>query len=200
MASSSSNSEDMAKEICRQIGSVFTKATHPYPSPLDLLLTELSTVASHKARVFLYGVGREGLMLKALCMRLTHVGLSAHLVFDMTTPPITANDLLIASAGPGGFSTVDAICSVARGNGGRVVVITAQPESGSCVKHANAVAYVAAETMADDEGEEKCRRLLPMGSVYEGALFVLFEMVVYKLGEALGQTPQAVRSRHTNLE
>ncbi|MCI89205.1 3-hexulose-6-phosphate isomerase-like, partial [Trifolium medium] len=54
----------------------------------------------------------------------------------MTTPPITTGDLLIASAGPGGFSTVDAICSVAQSNGGRVVLLTAQPETGSCVKHA----------------------------------------------------------------
>ncbi|KHN26668.1 hypothetical protein glysoja_041492 [Glycine soja] len=114
-----------------------------------------------------------------------------------------AGDLLIASAGPGGFSTVDALCAVARSNGGRVLLLTAQPETGSCVKHANAVAYVAAQTMADDadaERDAKSRPLLPMGSVYEGALFVLFEMVVYKLGEALGESPEAVRSRHTNLE
>jgi D-arabinose 5-phosphate isomerase GutQ len=59
--------------------------------------------------------------------------------------------------------------------------------------------------MADDKGdgdggEEKSRPLMPMGSVFEGALFVFFEMVVYKLGEALGQSPEVIRSRHTNLE
>lgn len=83
-----------------------------------------------------------------------------------------------------------------------MLLLTAQPETGSCVKNASVVAYVAAQTMADDKEEEevKSRPLLPMGSVYEGALFVLFEMVVYKLGEALGESPEAVRSRHTNLE
>jgi D-arabinose 5-phosphate isomerase GutQ len=70
------------------------------------------------------------------------------------------------------------------------------------VKHASVVAYVPAQTMANDADavDVKSRPLLPMGSVYEGALFVLFEMVVYKLGEALGDSPEAVRSRHTNLE
>lgn len=189
----------LASQICTHITSVFSNPTHPYPPPLDLLVTELTITASQNGRVFLYGVGREGLMLKALCMRLAHLGLSAHFVFDMTTPPITAGDLLVASAGPGGFSTVDAICSVARSYGGRVLLLTAQPKTGSCVKHASVVAFVAAQTMADD-GEVKSRPLLPMGSVYEGALFVLFEMVVYKLGEALGESPEAVRSRHTNLE
>ncbi|KAK7391132.1 hypothetical protein VNO78_19521 [Psophocarpus tetragonolobus] len=190
---------EMATEICTQIASIFSKPTQPYPAPLELLVNELASVASRNGRVFLYGVGREGLMLKAFCMRLFHLGLSAHFVFDMTTPPITAADLLIASAGPGGFSTVDALCAVARSNAGRVLLLTAQPETGSCVKHANVVAYVAAQTMADD-ADAKSRPLLPMGSVYEGALFVLFEMVVYKLGEVLGENPEAVRSRHTNLE
>ena len=38
-------------------------------------------------RIACYGVGREGLMMKALCMRLMHLGLDAHVVGDMTTPP-----------------------------------------------------------------------------------------------------------------
>ena len=84
-----------------------------------------------------------------------------------------------------------------------MLLLTAQPETGSSVKHANAVAYVPAQTMADDKedgGGEQSRTLLPMGSVYEGTMFVLFEMVVYKLGEVLGESPEAIRARHTNLE
>lgn len=193
----------LASQICSHIASIFSKPT-THPPALDLMVAELASIASQNGRVFLYGVGREGLMLKALCMRLAHLGLSAHFVFDMTTPPITSKDLLIASAGPGGFSTVDAICSVAKSHGGRVLLLTAQPETGSSVKYADVVAYVAAQTMADDEeggdGGEKSRTLLPMGSVYEGAMFVLFEMVVYKLGEVLEESPETIRARHTNLE
>ncbi len=168
----------LATQICSHISFIFSKPTHPYPQPLDLLVTELTntTTSAQKGRIFLYGVGREGLMLKGLCMRLAHLGLSAHFVFDMTTPPITTNDLLIAFAGPGGFSTVDALCNVARSNGARVLLLTAQPETGLCVKHASVVCYVPAQTMADDANDEgdvaKSRPLLPMGSVYEGALLV----------------------------
>jgi 6-phospho-3-hexuloisomerase len=39
-----------------------------------------------------------------------------------------------------------------------------------------------------------------MGSVYEGALFVLFEVMVLKLRALKGATPEAMRARHTNLE
>src|SRR6185295_16665997 len=48
-----------------------------------------------------YGVGREGLMMKDLCMRLMHLGLDAHVVGDMTTPQLGSGDLLLVSAGPG---------------------------------------------------------------------------------------------------
>ncbi|CAI0546922.1 unnamed protein product [Linum tenue] len=205
------STSQLASQICNHIASVFSNPTGAHPPPLDELVSAVAAAAARRGKVFLYGVGREGLMLKALCMRLAHLGLSTHFVFDMTTPPIAAGDLLIASAGPGGFSTVDALCSVARSCGGEVLLLTAQPKTGSCIKHADKVCYVPAQTMADDKGdddggdeeEEKSsgrRPLLPMGSVYEGALFVLFEMAVYKLGEVLGQTAEEIRARHTNLE
>ncbi|KAL8519368.1 hypothetical protein ACS0TY_010340 [Phlomoides rotata] len=190
----------LADQICNHLTSVFTTGTATStPPPLTILVEEISSAYGRGGKIFVYGVGREGLMLKALCMRLFHLGLSAHCVFDMTTPPIASPDLLIASAGPGGFSTVDAICGVARSGGARVVLLTAQPETGASVKYASVVAHIPAQTMADD-GIESGRALLPMGSVYEGAMFVLFEMVVYKLGEVLGRSSDEIRSRHTNLE
>ncbi|KAI3519472.1 hypothetical protein L1887_08617 [Cichorium endivia] len=198
--STSDSMSSLATRICNQINSVFTKSTTT-PSPLEITVDEIASAAARLGKVFVYGVGREGLMMKALCMRLAHLGLSAHCVGDMTTPPISSSDLLIVSAGPGGFSTVDAICGVAKSNGGRVLLLTAQPESGSSVKYASVVAHIAAQTMADDGVEmEETRPLLPMGSVYEGAMFVLFEMVVFKLASVLGQSPNEIRSRHTNLE
>ncbi|KAL5554356.1 hypothetical protein UlMin_041757 [Ulmus minor] len=203
--SQSPSMASLASQICNQIASIFSKPTPPHPPVLDLLVTEISSTMAGKGRIFLYGVGREGLMLKGLCMRLFHLNVPSHFVFDMTTPPIASTDLLIASAGPGGFSTVDALCSLARSYGARVLLLTAQPETGSCVKYASVVGYVAAQTMADDAGVgesevAKSRPLLLMGSAYEGALFVLFEMVVFRLGEELQQSAELIRNRHTNLE
>ncbi|KAI3899431.1 hypothetical protein MKW92_010129 [Papaver armeniacum] len=217
---SSSYMSAMATQICNQISSVFsppsTSATsNGRPSALSVAVEEIKAAIDRNGRVIVHGVGREGLMLKALCMRLSHLGISAHCVGDMTTPPISSSDLLIASAGPGGFSTVDAICGVAKSNGARVLLFTAQPDSGSATQYATAIGFIPAQTMANDDvtnngdKEEEMsqgavssarRDLLPMGSVYEGAMFVLFEMVVYELGSILGQSPDAIRSRHTNLE
>ncbi len=41
---------------------------------------------------------------------------------------------------------------------------------------------------------------LPMGSLYEGALYVLFEVLILKLRERLAVDAASMRSRHTNLE
>lgn len=214
MSASASNPDlsaaAMASQICNQIQSVFSSSSpssSSHPPALDVLVGEISKVAatatSPPGKVFVHGVGREGLMLRALCMRLYHLGLPAHAVGDVTAPPISAADLLLSSAGPGGFSTVDAIARVAKSAGARVVLLTARPDSGSEVRGlADAVAFLPAQTMADDEAEEEGPGAvrLPMGSLYEGAMFVLFEMVVMRLAHVLGCSPAQMRSRHTNLE
>lgn len=205
---------DLASVICEKIRSVFsqTRQDGSDPDPLEVTVGEISAAVNRNGRVFVHGVGREGLMMKALCMRLAHLGISAHCVGDMTTPPISSPDLLLASAGPGGFPTVDAICAVTRSAGARVLLITSRPRTGSACQFATAIAFLPAQTMADGEnepsssgldsgsGDDDGVLLLPMGSVYEGAMFVLFEMVVFRLGRVLGQTRQAITSRHTNLE
>ena len=147
-------------------------------------------------RIACYGVGREGLMMRALCMRLMHLGLDAHVVGDMTTPPLGAGDLLVVSAGPGAFSTVSALLGVARSAGARTVVVTAQPD-GAAPRSAHAVVHVRAQTMADDRGGKS---VLPMGSLYEAAILVFFDIVSILLRERTGQAMDGMRVRHTNLE
>ncbi|GEM88272.1 SIS domain-containing protein [Meiothermus granaticius] len=160
---------------------------------LDPLLDELLQAR----RIATYGVGREGLMMKALCMRLFHLGLDAHVVGDMTTPPLGQGDLLLVSAGPGYFSTVDALVGVARQAGARTGCITAQPE-GPTPQRCDLVIHLPAQTMANDQAA--AASILPMGSLYEAVQLVVFDLVSILLRERLGQTPAQMRSRHTNLE
>src|SRR4029077_16349749 len=102
-------------------------------------------------RIACYGVGREGLMVRALCMRLMHLGLDAHMVGDMTTPALGEGDLLVVSARPGAFSTVMALLKVAHSAGARTVAVTAQPV-GEVPGAADTVIPLRAPTMAGDTG------------------------------------------------
>lgn len=148
-------------------------------------------------RIALYGVGREGLQIKGFAMRLFHLGRQAAMVGDMTTPPVGPGDLLIVSAGPGEFSTVLALMGVAKEAGAKTLVVTAQPD-GEAAKRADFVLPVPAQTMADDTGP--ATSVLPMGSLYEGAQYILFEVMILKLRDRLGVSPEAMRANHTNLE
>ncbi len=163
----------------------------------DAQVEQALALIAGSRRLALYGVGREGLQIKGFAMRLHHLGLQASVVGDMNCPPVADGDLLIASAGPGHFSTVRALIDTARAAGARTLVVTAQAR-GECATAAHAVLCVPAQTMADDQSG--AGSVLPMGSLYEGALYLLFETMILRLRDRLGVTADAMRSRHTNLE
>jgi 6-phospho-3-hexuloisomerase len=148
-------------------------------------------------RIAIYGAGREGLQMRGLAMRLFHLGLDVHVVADMTVPPLGSGDLLVVSSGPGASNIGDALIRVARDAGARIAVVTAQPE-GRTPSSADVVFTIPAQTMADDRGGHVS--VLPMGSLFETAQMVVFEIVVLALRDRLGETSESMRKRHTNLE
>lgn len=158
----------------------------------DLLARELLQAG----KIVCFGLGREGLMIRAFCMRLMHLGLNAHVAGDVTAPPIGQGDVLLAAAGPGDLLLVRSMIQLAHGAGARVVVVTAQPD-GPEPRAADVVVHIPAQTMADDHGSS---RLLPMGTAFEIAMLIYFDLVAQQLQELTGQTPGDLRARHTNLE
>ena len=159
-------------------------------------LGNLMKVIAAARRIALFGVGREGLMMRALAMRLYHLGLDAHMVGDMSCPPVGPGDLLLVSAGPGDFATIAGLVGVAHGAGATTACITAQPAApvpAAC----DHVLTIPAQTMADDQAPAS---VLPMGSLFEAAQFLVFEILILLLRDHIGVTPAAMRARHTNLE
>lgn len=164
------------------------------PAAMEGMVSDLARAR----RIACYGVGREGLMMRALAMRLYHMGLDAHVVGDMSCPPVGPGDVLVVSAGPGGFSTVGGLIGVARAAGARIACVTAVAD-GSAPQAADRVFLIPAQTMASDQGTAAAS-VLPMGSLFEGAQYLAFELLVLALRDRLGVDPQAMRARHTNLE
>ncbi|MEM8552604.1 MAG: SIS domain-containing protein [Pseudomonadota bacterium] len=184
------NLNALGAKALAELGEVLDKAL---PSEAEKMAAPIRSAR----RIVVYGVGREGLMMRALAMRLFHLGLDAHVVGDMTTPPVGPGDLLIVSAGPGQFSTVLALLGVARDAGADTMCITAEPD-GPAPKAAQHVIVLPAQTMANDQGE--ATSVLPMGSLYEAVQFLFFEILVLRLQDLMGVAPAAMRSNHTNLE
>ena len=182
-----------------QLGNEVLDELRPGLAPQVLgQIAGLSATLAEAGRIACHGVGREGLMMKALAMRLYHLGLDAHVVGDMTTPPVGAGDVLFVSAGPGTFSTIDALRRVAQAAGAKVLCITAEP-GGSVPRGADHVVHLPAQTMAADQGAA-ATSILPMGSLYEVMMLLFFELLVLDLRARLGISPEAMRANHTNLE
>ncbi|AJY47320.1 SIS domain-containing protein [Martelella endophytica] len=163
----------------------------------DAYVENAITVIKDANRISFYGCGREGLQIKGFCMRLFHLGLDVSMVGDMTTPHIGKGDLLVVTAGPGNLPTGMALIGAAKKAGASIMVVTAQPQSPIALE-ADHLLVIPAQTMANDQGGGVS--VLPMGSLFEGAEYVLFEAMVLRLRDVLGETAETMRTRHTNLE
>jgi 6-phospho-3-hexuloisomerase len=168
---------------------------------LDLgAVARVSEMIAHAGRIVGHGCGRERLMLAGFVMRLHHMGLRAAMQGDMAAPPLGQGDLFICSAGPGELATVTALMKVARDAGADVVFLTAVPNAPAAALATHILA-IPAQTMATDRLDDPARAsALPMGSLYEGAMFLLFEVMVLDLRDRLQVLPETMRARHTNME
>lgn len=174
-----------------ELGTVFGRLDD---TRVDALVERLAVAR----RIVVFGGGREKLQIMGLAMRLFHMGLNAAVEGDMTTPAVGPGDVFLVTCGPGYISTAQALMGVAKEAGAEVLFITAQPQ-GRCAPLADMILHLPAQTMADDQGDRKSS-VLPMGSLFEGALFVLFEIMVLKLKTRLSISADDMRANHTNLE
>lgn len=174
-----------------ELGGVFSSLDD---AQVDALVDRLARAR----RIVVFGGGREKLQIMGFAMRLFHMGLDAAVEGDMTTPAVGPGDVFLVTCGPGYISTAEALVGVAKAAGAEVCLVTAQP-GGRLGPMSDFILHLPAQTMADDQGDRKTS-VLPMGSLFEGALFVLFEVMVLKLKARLNITADAMRANHTNLE
>lgn len=181
---------ELSRRALSDLSGVFSALPDTAADPL------IEAIASAR-RIALYGAGREGLALRGFAMRLFHMGRDAHVVADMTTPPIGKGDLIIVTAGQGWLPTAETFMTIAKEAGATTAIITSQPD-GQASQMADIRVVIPAQTMANDIGATVS--VLPMGSLFEIAETIFFELVVLKLRERFGETAETMRERHTNLE
>jgi 6-phospho-3-hexuloisomerase len=164
----------------------------------DAALDQACRMLAGARRIGVAGCGRELLQMKGLAMRLFHLGLDVSVLGDVTMPPLGSGDVLLLSAGPGELQTMLTLMRIARDAGAKTLLLTAEPAS-TAAAIADFTLHVPAQTMARDQGPA-ANSVLPMGSVYEGALFLVSEVIVLRLKRLLNATNEAMRARHTNME
>lgn len=80
-------------------------------------------------RIYVAGAGRSGFVAKAFAMRLMHLNFPSFVVGETVTPAFSPEDTLVAFSGSGETTSVVDICEIAKGMGGRVCLVTANPKS-----------------------------------------------------------------------
>ena len=113
---------------------------------------------------------------------------------DVTNP---ANGQVIGTIPALGRAEAADAIKAAREDGARIAVITSQPTL-STPKLADVLTIIPAQTMANDQSAKVS--VLPMGSMFEIAETILFELIILRLRDRLGETAETMRTRHTNLE
>ena len=175
--------------LIREVTEVFARM------PADALVPLVNAILAAD-RILLYGQGRTGLVMQGLTMRLYHLGLDAHWVGAMATPPLGTNGLFLVNAARADLPTALALMNSARNAGAKIALI-AGIEQGPAHGLADIALYLPAQTMAESQHEAGSR--MPMGSQYEAALFFLCERLVLDLVARLGTDFKAMQRRHTNL-
>ncbi|MFJ5695405.1 6-phospho-3-hexuloisomerase [Arthrobacter sp. NPDC093125] len=162
------------------------------PAQVAALVTELRLAD----RIFVTGAGRSGLVLKMAAMRLMHLGLTVHVVGEITAPAIRSGDLLLAASGSGTTAGVVKAAETAAAQGARIAAYTTNAGS-PLAKAASAVVIIPA-AQKTDHGSSLSRQY--SGSLFEQVLFATTEAVFQSLWDEDAATPEELWQRHANLE
>jgi len=142
-----------------------------------------------------FGMGRMKCAVRAFVMRLMHMGLDAHVVYDTTCPNIARGDLLIVNCGCTAVGRL--VMDLAKKAGARVATITAHPES-EFGQSSDLIVKLRGQIHPGADGEVSS--IQPMAALFEQTIFILEDIIIQMLMEKLKITPEQMGKRHTNLD
>jgi len=155
--------------------------------------------------IFLMGAGRSGLVARAFAMRLMHLGFSAYVVGESTTPAVRNEDVVIAISGSGETRSIADLGRIAKEIGAGLITVTSDKDS-TLGKLSDTVMVIAGRTKSDSGGylERHMRgeytQLTPLGTSFEVTTLVFLDAVIAELISITGASEADLKSRHTVLE
>jgi len=167
-------------------------------------------------RIFVCGLGRSGLMMRAFAMRLMHLGLTIFVVGETTTPSIREGDLLAVGSGSGETSTPVSMARLAKKAGATVAALTGHRDS-TLAQSADVVILIPVraspllpqggaspplpqENITKVTGTVTPPSFQPLGSLAEQSMLIYLDSIVARLWSKIGGTPEELLKRHANLE
>ena len=154
----------------------------------------LDAIAEAKC-IQVFGMGRMKCAVRAFVMRLMHMGLDAHVVYDTTCPNIGPGDLLIANAA---CTTIGyTVMQFATKLGAKVVAITTNPKS-----KAAALCDFTVNLKGQVHGgrDYEIPSVQPMAALFEQTIFVFEDIIIQLLMKKLNITAEQMAKKHTNVD
>lgn len=140
-------------------------------------------------KVFVYGVGRSGMVGRAFAMRLVQLGLRSYFIGESTTPIVTPQDLVVIISKTGETYSALQTANIVRRVGTKLIVITGK--RGSKLTHAgNIVHYLTLTT------NERKPDIAPLGTLFEITALLLFDCIIAELMDRMGENEDTMRARH----
>ena len=160
----------------------------------DDIIDLIQKIQQHK-RIFVYGTGRSGLMLKAFAMRLMQLGLNSFVVGETTTPSVQKGDLLILASASGETESVNIMAKSARNKGIDLAII--------CASDTSTLAKLQTPNILLQSGTKFNQSPVsqqPLGSLFEQMLLIIFDTVILVMSREQNESNNDMAQRHASLE
>ena len=183
---------DALNIIAREDATLVDALADLNPLSLERAVDELREAKS----IFVLGAGRSGLALRMTAMRLMHLGLTVHIVGEVTTPAIGREDVLLVASGSGTTEALVRSARTAIDVGAAVITLTTATKS----PLANISSILIEVPAAEKLDRAATKSVQYAGSLFEQAVVTIGDALFHSLWMRSGQTADDLWPRHANLE
>jgi len=174
--------QDASKYILEQLIQMLKESNSKH-------IDEAIEVITSAHKIFVYGVGRSGLVAKAFAMRLVQLGLNVFFIGETITPIVEAGDLVVIISSTGSTMSAIQTANIARRVGAKVLTFTGN--STSKLAHASNLVICI-----PDRKNHKTEKYAPLGTLFEDATMIVLDGMIAMVMEKLGESEASMRGRH----
>lgn len=155
----------------------------------ETLIEDIVATLAAAPKIFIYGVGRSGLVGEAFAARLVQIGLNVHFVGDTTTPIVEKGHVVVIISNTGETMSAVQTANIVRRLGAVVISIT-----GSAHSKLGIASNIVMELV--QPRDERKKKNAPLGTIFELASMVMLDSMVPLLMTKLNQDEASLRRRH----
>lgn len=155
----------------------------------ESVIEEMVDALVSAPKIFIYGVGRSGLVGEAFAARLVQLGLNVHFVGDTTTPIVEKGHVVLIISNTGETMSAVQTANIVRRLGALVISIT-----GSAHSKLGIASNIVMELVQPRDEQKK--KLAPLGTIFELSSMVMLDSMVPLLMTKLNQDEASLRRRH----